>query len=272
MKKVTILLTLSIFLFCQVTIAMAAKIVMKDDSLFAKAEILTFDKEQLVIKMHGVTMPLPLKNISMVLLDEGADPSTVGPGVTFKNGDVLMSTTIESYKDGIFTLKTPYGVYVVQQIEGIVGINLGAKEGPRGERKVKASKGAGYVWQGGALKVTLKSIHKSKDNKKINVVFKAVNITKEDIYLAVYSRVKTSLLDEKGEEWRLKDRVGIDISSRNPTTVLPPGTINTIGMVFEPTGESDGMVFDVISSYIGKIKGKVKTFTVGFSGIPITRR
>lgn len=146
-------------------------------------------------------------------------------------------------------------------------------------------KGSAPFFQNSFLRVTLQSISKSKDKKKINLVLTLENISKEDILIAMQSKadrnryLSTSLLDDQGVQWTPARLNGLEFiivgtgyyRKKENYSVFNPGTENTIVMVFKSDEESDGNIFNFSADCYRYTNKSVSKFSIGISDMRITQ-
>ena len=147
-------------------------------------------------------------------------------------------------------------------------------------------------FQNGVLKLSVNSISKSKDKKRINLVLTLENITKNDLLLALARTgcgstypVDLALLDRQGGKWDLKEITGCSIVSsclgdswscdqthKENYTLLKPGTKVIILAVFKSDEGSDARTFDFSANLWRYTKNGPVRYSLGIPGIKIPVR
>jgi TolB-like protein len=129
-------------------------------------------------------------------------------------------------------------------------------------------------FQNDFLKVTLQSISKSEDKKRVNLVLLMENITNDDIWLGCQSR-RTSLLGNAGVEWSSVNISGIELVygsnfGKKHYSVFNPGTKNIINIAFRTSraDESDEMIFSFSCNMFRYVKAPTR-FSIGLSDMRI---
>jgi len=125
------------------------------------------------------------------------------------------------------------------------------------------------------LRITLQTINKSKDKRRVNLVLLMENITNDDIWLGFQSRT-ASLLGNEGVDWTDMKVRGIEAVygsnfGKEHYTVFSPGTINTINITFQTrrANESDETIFSFSCNMFRFVK-KPTRFSIGLTDMRIT--
>jgi hypothetical protein len=126
------------------------------------------------------------------------------------------------------------------------------------------------------VRVTLQSINKSKDKKRVNLVLLMENITNNDIWLGFQTK-NASLLGNDGVEWSVIRVSGIEAvygsnSGKKHYSVFNPGTINTINITFHTSraDESDETIFSFSCNMFRFVKNPTR-FSIGLTDMRITQ-
>ena len=132
-------------------------------------------------------------------------------------------------------------------------------------------------FQNDFLRVTLQSIIKSEDMKRVNLVLLMENITNDDIWLGWQSRT-ASLLGNGGVEWSASNISGIEAVyggnyGKRHYSVFNPGTKNTINIKFYTNRavESDETIFSFSCNMLRYVKNPPTRFSIGLSNMRITQ-
>lgn len=132
-------------------------------------------------------------------------------------------------------------------------------------------------FQNSFLRVTLQSISKSVDKKRVNLVFTLENISNEDIWLALEGYELASLVGNQGAKWYLDEFNGINkvLSTsrvdKKYYSVFNPWAKNTIVMVFESREASEGTVFSFSANMYRFVNKSPTRFSIGISDMRITQ-
>ena len=131
-------------------------------------------------------------------------------------------------------------------------------------------------FQNSFLKITLQSINKSKDKKRVNLVLLMENITNDNVWLGCQTR-NASLLGNDGVEWSGIKVSGIEVVygsnfGKKHYSVFNPGTINTINITFHTrrNEESDETIFSFSFNMFRFVK-KPTRFSIGLSDMRIAQ-
>jgi len=140
-------------------------------------------------------------------------------------------------------------------------------------------------FQNSFLRVTLKSISKSTDKTRVNLVLMFENISREDILVAMksdYARTQSNLLDDAGVQWELWPRDIRGLSSIYGSnaqqmdgnySMLTSGTKNIVTMVFKTSGHerSEGRTFHYSANALRYTNRSPIQFSIGISDMKITK-
>lgn len=111
-------------------------------------------------------------------------------------------------------------------------------------------------FQNSFLRVTHKSVSKSKDKKHVNLALQFENVSKENVYISLrsdnYNPIgKAGLTDDKGSFFPLSKLNGLSLAHSDQShqksiehyAILTPGASHTVVMFFESGQESEGSAF-----------------------------
>lgn len=139
-------------------------------------------------------------------------------------------------------------------------------------------------FQNSFVRVTLVSISKSKDKKRVNLVLTLENISKEDILIAIgrsNQGIFATLIDDKGKSWHIRKRNlsgianiwhgGGGIDRKKNYSIFNPSVKNTIVMVFELKEGSDGMTFSFSADLFRYVNEGATRFSIGLSDMSLSQ-
>jgi hypothetical protein len=130
------------------------------------------------------------------------------------------------------------------------------------------------------IRVTLQSISKSRNKRKVNLVLTLENILNKDLFLGLQdgrTGTHSTLLDDQGIAWRLDKINGImDIwtnrrNNKEKYSVFNPGAKNTIVMAFWSRKESNGTSFSFSADLFRFIRGSANRFSIGIPNMRLTQ-
>ena len=131
------------------------------------------------------------------------------------------------------------------------------------------------------IRVTLQSISKSRNKRKVNLVLTLENILNKDLLLGLHhdaaGGIHSTLLDDQGIAWRLDKINGImDIwtnrrNNKEKYSVFNPGAKNTIVMAFWSRKESNGTSFSFSADLFRFIRGSANRFSIGIPNMRLTQ-
>jgi TolB-like protein len=135
-------------------------------------------------------------------------------------------------------------------------------------------------FQNSFLRVTTKSMSKSEDQKKINLVVQVENISKEDLYVAFGKGAKgalVTLIDEAGTTFELAQLTGLSEvwpgmdreKSKENYSHFSPGSPSVIAMTFASGKESESTTVSFSADCFRYTKGKAEKFSIGMANMRI---
>lgn len=173
----------------------------------------------------------------------------------------------------------------VPRMPSAVGSGASARPSPLPTRRLQETSSVSF--QNSFLRVTPKSISKSKDKKRINIVLQFENISKRDVYLCIrsgYKRLKAGLTDNEGNFIILSKLNGLSTTNENYSykdlkgtyTVITQNSSYTVVMLFESENEIGGSAFSFSADFFRYViddekskKGHPEQFSVGIANIKL---
>lgn len=137
------------------------------------------------------------------------------------------------------------------------------------------SKTSTPFFQNSFLKITLQSINKSVDKRRVNLVLILENILIEDLWLGLKRR-SINLLGNEVVEWHCRKWSGIEAvygihSGKRHYSSFSPSSKNIITLIFQSNEESDETSFNISINMYRFIRKSPTQFSIGISDMRITQ-
>jgi curli biogenesis system outer membrane secretion channel CsgG len=137
--------------------------------------------------------------------------------------------------------------------------------------------GTTNIFQNNFLRVMRKSISRSEDKKRVNLVLQFENLTEEDLLISLKQK-GANLLDDKGATFSLEVLNGIEDmhpnyrNNKESYTLFTPKSKSIIVMVFVSNQESQGSTFSFSAYCYRYIDKSADQFSVGIANMHIENR